>query len=78
VYMLVILAVLYIFTGLVGCLMNSGISRDACKLTRIPRIIKKKKKGRKQNKKRKTLVPWLLSLCLRAQYTRGFRKIFLN
>jgi hypothetical protein len=32
------------FTGLVGYLMNSGISRDACKLTRIPRIIKKKKK----------------------------------
>jgi hypothetical protein len=37
----VTLTVSYLSTGLVGCSVNSGISRGAHKLTRISRIIKK-------------------------------------
>lgn len=39
----VISAVLYLFTGLAECLVDSGISCRACKLTRTPRDILKKK-----------------------------------
>jgi hypothetical protein len=41
-YMSVILMVFYLSTGLAGCSMNPGINHGARKLTRIPRIIKKK------------------------------------
>jgi len=33
----------YLSTGLVGCLVGSGISRDAYKLVRTPQVIKKNK-----------------------------------
>ena len=36
----------YLFTGLTEYLVDPGISRGACKLTRIPRVIKKKEKER--------------------------------
>ena len=35
----------YLSTGLAGCSVSLGISRDARKLTRTPRVTKKKKKG---------------------------------
>ena len=34
----------YLSTGLAGCLVDPGISCGAYKLTRTPRVIKKKKK----------------------------------
>jgi hypothetical protein len=35
-------AVPYLSTGLAGCSVDPGISHGACKLTRTPRVIKKK------------------------------------
>jgi hypothetical protein len=42
-YMPVILAVSYLFTGLVGYLVDPGISRGAHKLTETPELYIKKK-----------------------------------
>ena len=33
----------YLFTGLAGCSVGPRINRDACKLARTPRVIKKRK-----------------------------------
>jgi len=41
-YMSVTLMVPYLSTGLVGCSVDPGNSRGARKLTRTPRVIKKK------------------------------------
>jgi hypothetical protein len=46
-YMSVILAVSSLFTGLAGYSVDSGITRGARKLIGIPRLIKKKKRGKK-------------------------------
>jgi len=43
--MFVIPAMSYLFIEFIGYLMNPKISCDACKLTRTPRIKKKKKCG---------------------------------
>jgi hypothetical protein len=43
----VIPAVFYMFTGLAGCSVDPGNSRGTRKLTRTPRVIKKKKKKEK-------------------------------
>jgi hypothetical protein len=42
--MSIIFMVLYTFAEFVGCLMGLEISRGAGKLTRTPRVVKKKKK----------------------------------
>jgi hypothetical protein len=46
-YMSVIFAVFYLFTGLAGYSVDSGITRGTRKLIGIPRLIKKKKKRQK-------------------------------
>jgi hypothetical protein len=48
-YMFIIPVMSYMFTGLVRCLVDSRTSCGAHKLTRIPRIIKKKKKIKKND-----------------------------
>jgi hypothetical protein len=46
-YTPVILAVSYLFTGLVRYLVDPGISHGAHKLTETPELYKKKKEGKK-------------------------------
>jgi hypothetical protein len=41
--MSITLMIFYLFIRLIKCLIDSGISHGACKLTRISRIILKKK-----------------------------------
>jgi len=46
--MFIILVVSYLSTGLAECLVDSGISHGACKLTRTSRVIKKNKTKKKE------------------------------
>jgi hypothetical protein len=48
-------AVPYLSTGFAGCSVHPGISRGACKLDRIPRIIKKKNLEEEEQKEEENL-----------------------